>query len=162
MINTNTSTHRTLQTTCITNPAQHPCYPLHKLTKQNRTPRPMKQNHLQKHNLHNQHTNKTKHRDHGGHISKQESNSLSHCHKNTSQEEITTKYYKYFHPTSVALKGHYPRHTRRTLVLLRTNTFPFFKSYLHKINAHKHTAPVCLLCKNRHAYNNSSATNTYA
>ena len=40
-----------------------------------------------------------------------------------------------------------PRHTRRTQAQLRTNKSPFVKSYLHKMEAHKHPSPLCPLCK---------------
>ena len=34
------------------------------------------------------------------------------------------------------------RHTRHTLAQLRTNKSPFLKSYLHKIDVHKHASPL--------------------
>ena len=39
-----------------------------------------------------------------------------------------------------------PRLTRRTLAQLRTNKFPFLKSYLHKVDAKTHPSPLCPLC----------------
>ena len=39
-----------------------------------------------------------------------------------------------------------PGLTRRTLAQLRTNTFPFLKSYLHKVDAKTHPSPLCPLC----------------
>ena len=39
-----------------------------------------------------------------------------------------------------------PRKTRRTLAQLRTNKSPFFKSYLHKVDAKSHSSPLCRLC----------------
>ena len=38
-----------------------------------------------------------------------------------------------------------PRLTRRTLAQLRTNKSPFFKSYLHKVDAKTHPSPLCPL-----------------
>ena len=39
-----------------------------------------------------------------------------------------------------------PRLTRHTLTPLRTNTSPFLKSYLHKVDTKTHTSPLCPLC----------------
>ena len=39
-----------------------------------------------------------------------------------------------------------PGHTRHTLSQLRTYKSPLFKSYPHKIDANKHTSPLCSLC----------------
>ena len=39
-----------------------------------------------------------------------------------------------------------PRRTRCTLAQLRTNKSPFFKSYLHKVDAKTHPSPLCPLC----------------
>ena len=43
-----------------------------------------------------------------------------------------------------------PRLTRRTLAQLRTNKSPFFKSYLHKVDAKSHPSSLFCLC-NTHA-----------
>ena len=42
--------------------------------------------------------------------------------------------------------------THRTLVQLRTNKWPFLKSYLHKVDAKLHPSPLCSLC-NTHIHN---------
>ena len=39
-----------------------------------------------------------------------------------------------------------PRITSRTLAQLRTNNFPFLKSYLHKVDAKTYPSPLCPLC----------------
>ena len=46
-----------------------------------------------------------------------------------------------------------PRHMRRTLAQLKTDTSPFLKSYLHNIGAHP--SPLCPLLQNadEHTYN---------
>ena len=44
-----------------------------------------------------------------------------------------------------------PCHTRGTLAQLRTNKSPFFKSYLHKVDAKSHPSPLCPLC-NTHTH----------
>ena len=36
--------------------------------------------------------------------------------------------------------------TRRTLAQLRTNQYPFLKSYLHNVDAKTHPSPLCPLC----------------
>ena len=115
---------------------QHQCQPLHKLTKPNRTPRLMKQT-----NNTNYRTNAPPNRMTLGpwqtsqQTRKQFTEPLS---QNTAPTKITRTYSRHFHPTSSALKRH-PRHTRRTLAQLKTNRSTFPKSYLHKINAHKHS-----------------------
>ena len=38
------------------------------------------------------------------------------------------------------------RITHRTLAQLRTNKYPFLKSYLHKVDAKTHPSPLCPLC----------------
>ena len=38
-----------------------------------------------------------------------------------------------------------PRHTRRTLVQLRTNNSPFIKSYVHWVGANSYPSPLCTL-----------------
>ena len=43
------------------------------------------------------------------------------------------------------------RLTRRTFSQLRTNKYPFLKSYLHKVEANSHPSPRCLLC-NTHTH----------
>ena len=45
-----------------------------------------------------------------------------------------------------------PHITRRTLSQLRTNKWPFLKSYLHKVDAKTHPSPLCPLC-NIHIHN---------
>ena len=45
-----------------------------------------------------------------------------------------------------------PRLTRRTLIQLRTNKYPFLNSYLHKVDANSHPSPLCTLC-NTHIHN---------
>ena len=37
--------------------------------------------------------------------------------------------------------------TRRTLARLRTNKFPFLKSYVHKVDAKSYHSPLCPICK---------------
>ena len=44
-----------------------------------------------------------------------------------------------------------PRLTRRTIAQLRTNKYPFLKSYLHKVDAKSHPSPLCSLC-NTHTH----------
>ena len=43
-------------------------------------------------------------------------------------------------------KERLPRLICRTLAQLRTNKYPFLKSYLHKVDAITHPSPLCPLC----------------
>ena len=50
------------------------------------------------------------------------------------------------HPPHISSSGEIlPHLTRRTLAQLRTNKFPFLKSYLHKVDAKSHPSPLCPL-----------------
>ena len=58
----------------------------------------------------------------------------------------------------------FSRLIRRTLAQLRTNKYPFLKSYLHKVDAKTHPSPLCPFC-NIHTHTThiiSSTAPTYA
>ena len=59
---------------------------------------------------------------------------------------VTTTYIKHITSSEEIL----PRLTRRTIAQLRTNKYPFFKSYLHKADAKSRPSPLCPLCNTRH------------
>ena len=55
-----------------------------------------------------------------------------------------------------------PRHMRHTQTHLKTNTFSFFTSYLHKIDTAQTPITTLPLAKQAHTHNTSSTANTYA
>ena len=58
-------------------------------------------------------------------------------------------------PHTSSSEERHPRLTCRTLAQLRTNKYPFLKSYLHKVDAKTHPSPLCPLC-NIHTRHTSS------
>ena len=131
--------HLILHVSQIKQKSQHPCHPLHKLTKQNHTPKVMKR--ITLNNITNPNTTTM------ADIS---------ANQKTMHSAIVTKHLtKINHnkilqalpPNICSSEETLPRHTRRALAKPRTNKSPFLKSYLHKIDSHKHPSPLCLLCK---------------
>ena len=121
---------------------EHPCHPLHKLTKHNCTPKLMKQTTFN--NTTNIPTNP---------------NTVTmadiSANKKTIHSAIVTKHLTKRHnnkiqalpPNICSSEETLPRHTRRTLAQLRTDKSPFLTFYLYIIDAHKHPSPFCPFCK---------------
>ena len=137
--------HLKLHASQIKQKAQHPTYPLHKLTIHTHTPRLKKQTTF---NNINYTTNIDTHPD----TQQQISANSTQIHTSIVQTHFLQRNHNkltHLHPPRSPLPNSLPRKIRRTLAKLRTNKSPILISYhyLHKVDETHHTSPLCPLCK---------------
>ena len=129
-------TIQTENTTSITSPPQKK----HISTLQGSNP-----HYFQQRPLHNKHSHRPPH----SHYNR-DNTKLRHMHASTVSWHIATRgNNKILRTPPVHIsstKEILPRINCRTLAQLRTNLFPFLKSYLHKVDAKTHPPPLCPLC----------------